>query len=715
MEAKNEKPLNMRAAGITLTLAALVIAILAVTFTAGQADATTTNIAPSGDYNSIPQPQEATATATPTATPTPPRHKTPEACPGDESRPDDEAASVIDSGQYALFDVYWNPVEGELTNTVCPPRTEYARAGFSGGITRRSESSIDITAEPPTIIHIPSSAMVDLSTTTEYTQARYPAVWIADGAENRPNAEGTPVPGKGDRKVWVLPPCPHVGNVAAVGDLCLSFSSVLLKSADWKPNTKIKFHLDHVHQKDLDRQLPRYTLAYDVRPGSTAAPGGFLPEWNSQNAKVAVMGVAPGRYEHPTWIFTSRGTYDLQVHITGEPSSALGVAEPSVNSDQQKYILHVGAEADLSVGVTAAPTDATDTSLDPGDDVTITVTASNAAGKDAAPETKVDVNLPEGLTYSSHVAATGTTYDSATGVWAWNEDISLASGASKTLTITATVDAETHGQTLSAKATISATEPVKVTETVDGVETEVEHHVPVPDPDPDNDMDTATVMVARKANVDAMFRVTRSVNENSPSGTAVGEPVVASDPDDSELDYWLTGRDSAKFDVNNQGQIVLSECGVLDYETQASYNLKLNVSDGRDEDGNNDPADSRIVDHNIGVLVQVVDVQGDSDVAPSPVLNLTSDAGSNSVASSTTVTFTANPSNLSDCSSQNLVYSWYERFPNESNVWVLRARNAGNTFESSHIGPQPVEIQARTDVQGETVSSDAVRITWLAP
>ena len=90
----------------------------------------------------------------------------------------------------------------------------------------------------------------------------------------------------------------------------------------------------------------------------------------------------------------------------------------------------------------------------------------------------MDVTLPEGLTYSSHDAPTGTTYDSTTGVWTWDEGNSLASGAPATLTITATVDAETHGKTLTAKAAISATETVT---TVSGT-----YDVPVPDKNPDN-------------------------------------------------------------------------------------------------------------------------------------------------------------------------------------------------------------------------------------
>ena len=58
--------------------------------------------------------------------------------------------------------------------------------------------------------------------------------------------------------------------------------------------------------------------------------------------------------------------------------------------------------ADLSVSVSVAPTLLPDTTLDPGDNVTITDDRQQCFGPDAAPDTKVEVNLPEGLTYSSH-------------------------------------------------------------------------------------------------------------------------------------------------------------------------------------------------------------------------------------------------------------------------------------------------------------------------
>ena len=615
--------LNMKLRKMQIPLIAVaalaMFAMAAALLLAGdaQAHATVTTIAAEGgDNNPLPQQGQSA-----TATPTPPPHATPEACPAEG-----QAASVIDEGQYALFDVWWNDVEKELTNTVCPPSVVHVPEqpavppsfGNPGkpavpASDTRTASNINITADPPTIIHIPSSAKVDLSTSTTYTKTNYPQLWAADNKENRDtNDDGTP-DGVGDGMVWVLPACPTDGST--FNGLCLSFSAALLNSDDWAANKNIEYHLDHVHQIDIDRQDPRYTLAYDIPAGG--ATGELEAIWDSADAQVAVMKVAPGEYDRPTWFFTSRGTYELQVHIQGYPNT--GNSDPiskddSVTSDQRMYILHVGAEADLSATMTVTPE-----SPSPTNDVTITITASNA-GPDTAPSTKVDVVLPEGLTYKSHEPTT-VDYDSATGVWnigelaVTNDDNTATNDDSPTLTIKATVDAGTHGKALTAKATISATETVEITETVkneqgNDEEEVVEYPVAVVDKTPGNNMPTGTVTVASSANVNPMFFVGRSVPENSAGGTNVGTPVLVKDTEDIlNLTFTLSGEGHRNFRISHAddgAQIKVAANAYLNYEdTTAPYNLMLHVSDGKDSNGNDD---SDSVDDTIMVRIAVTDV-----------------------------------------------------------------------------------------------------------
>ena len=315
------------------------------------------------------------------------------------------------------------------------------------------------------------------------------------------------------------------------------------------------------------------------------------------------MKVVPGQYDRPTWFFTSRGTYELQVHIRGYPDTEKPNPisnDKSVTSDQRFYILHVGAEADLGVTTTVAPANSS-----PTNEVTITIAASNA-GPDTAPSTKVDVVLPDGLTYKSHDAATGTTYVATNGVWTIG---ALAKDASKTLTVKATVDAETHGQALTANATISATEAVKITEeNENGVKEVKTYHVPVPDPTPGNNTATGTTTVARIANVNPMFMVVRSVPENSVLDTNVGALVPVKDPEGNYLRFTLRDdrHDNFKAVPADGGvQIRVSAFEGLDYETKQSYDLTLRVSDGKDEAGNHD---NWAIDDAIEVRIEITDV-----------------------------------------------------------------------------------------------------------
>ena len=74
---------------------------------------------------------------------------------------------------------------------------------------------------------------------------------------------------------------------------------------------------------------------------------------------------------------------------------------------------------------------------------------------------------------------------------------------------------------------------------------------------------------------------TRSVDENTASGTNIGNPVAATDPDSKDtLTYRLGGTDAASFGiVNTSGQ--LQTRAALDFETKSSYSVTVSVSDGK--------------------------------------------------------------------------------------------------------------------------------------
>ena len=100
--------------------------------------------------------------------------------------------------------------------------------------------------------------------------------------------------------------------------------------------------------------------------------------------------------------------------------------------------------------------------------------------------------------------------------------------------------------------------------------------------------------------------VEREVDENTPGGTNIGDPIVASDPESNTLTYSLAGVDAASFDVGPLTGQIKTE-GLLDHESPSDvggdnvYELTLEVTDGRDADGNADTA----VDHTIALIITV--------------------------------------------------------------------------------------------------------------
>ena len=76
---------------------------------------------------------------------------------------------------------------------------------------------------------------------------------------------------------------------------------------------------------------------------------------------------------------------------------------------------------------------------------------------------------------------------------------------------------------------------------------------------------------------------TRTVAENTASGTNIGNPVAATDADNHSLDYSLGGTDANSFSiVTTTGQ--LQTAAALDYETKTSYTVTITVSDGNQGD-----------------------------------------------------------------------------------------------------------------------------------
>ena len=97
--------------------------------------------------------------------------------------------------------------------------------------------------------------------------------------------------------------------------------------------------------------------------------------------------------------------------------------------------------------------------------------------------------------------------------------------------------------------------------------------------------------------------VSIEVAENSPGGTAVGDPVAATDPDGDPLTYSLSGSDDFVID-SDTGQISVAEGAFLDHEAAQSHSVAVSVTDGKDSNGNPNPA----IDDTVEVIIDITDV-----------------------------------------------------------------------------------------------------------
>ncbi len=99
----------------------------------------------------------------------------------------------------------------------------------------------------------------------------------------------------------------------------------------------------------------------------------------------------------------------------------------------------------------------------------------------------------------------------------------------------------------------------------------------------------------------------RSVNENTPAGRDIGDPVEADDDDGDSRTYSLSGTDTASFSINIfTGQLQAKDGVTYDYETpKKSYRVTVSVRDSKNDDGDPDTA----TDDRITVTINVGNVE----------------------------------------------------------------------------------------------------------
>lgn len=577
-----------------IAVAALaIVAVAAVMLLAGgnPAQATTTESLASGSYVAPEQggPPVGTPTPTPTPTPTLPPHATPEPC---TNFPD----HVMNSGHLALFEVYWDTNAETLVNNPCPAKLTHIPAqepsDGNPGTPERHERTATNANIGTTIFHLSSGSkgvLVDANTDTDEAAKQWSVgdySFLKTGA-----AVGDPI--------WVMPECPE-GHPPAAGQLCLGFSGGLLHQTYWEGD--IQYEFEHETEAD-DINLVDEGDAF-VFIGLDDAPRDERLTWTTTNQDANVLPIAPGEYTHRYWAFTKPGTYRFDVHAKARPSKVLTdqMTRPdaqnlgTLTSEVRQYRIHVGEMADQSVTLGIRAANEEDGTLDPGDDLVIAVQALNEEGPDQASNTKVNVTLPEGLTYKSHEITTydsqtrawitldSAGYDNDTGVWAVGD---LAVGKAPLLTITATVAEGTRGQEQVIRANIHATEHIGSSEVVEL------------DPFTANNTVTGTFSVFSIPNTDTQVQVYCVVDRNLAVGADVCPVIILMDSDAVDtLTYALEGTNANRFrfykSANITGGVGL-EVADSNYHHHSSYDLTLTVSDGKDGHSNPDASiDARL-------------------------------------------------------------------------------------------------------------------------
>ena len=251
--------------------------------------------------------------------------------------------------------------------------------------------------------------------------------------------------------------------------------------------------------------------------------------------------------------------------LTGTDASSFSIDS---TSGQLKTSASLDFETDSSYSVSVTVHDGKDgiggddTTVDATIAVTISVNNEDEAGT---------VTLPD--TFSGGMAATASVTDPDGTVsgdsWRWargNTATGSFSNISGAISASYTPVAADVGKYL--RATVTYTDPQGSGKTANAVSSST---VGAGNAEPTFD-DGATA--------------TRTLPENSGTGTNVGGVVAATDGDSDTLTYSMTGADAARFEIDSSGQIKVKTGSTHTFNFESSkksYSVTVNVRDSKDE------------------------------------------------------------------------------------------------------------------------------------
>lgn len=240
-------------------------------------------------------------------------------------------------------------------------------------------------------------------------------------------------------------------------------------------------------------------------------------------------------------------------------------------------------------------------------------------------------------------------------------------------------------------------------------------------------------------NHNPIFELERSVTENSNAGTNVGAPILVKDLDEEDtLCFALHGHGVDNFTIKD-GTTDTTQCGTLTAVNKSGdnpisvqiqvkadanlyagtwldedtnfYDLTLHVSDGKDHEGNNEPASHKRIDDNIAVAIDVID---DGQTPISLTANHTSSTTGNYIELTAAMgTWPAAPGNM--------VFLWVRR-PQGGEIDWHEGQGRDTTLTqvtSQQAGTYEYAVRATyfngSGMVWKTLESNWLAVTWTAP
>ena len=210
-----------------------------------------------------------------------------------------------------------------------------------------------------------------------------------------------------------------------------------------------------------------------------------------------------------------------------------------------------------------------------------------------------------------------------------------------------------------------------------------------------------------------IFGVNLEVEENSPGGVEVGDPIPIYNADANVLYYDLTGPGHSNFDLAKATsthphtvQVVVADGANLDYETTPSYDLHLSVTDKVDHEDNFNPYPD-------DVLIVRIDLKDQAQ-------GLRIEADRRSARVGETVKFTAWYEPSPSREGQTPYFVWGEAFhPNDRSLWHVRGHGFGRSTwsvseASATTKTYEAAVQWTNDItlQQLFVESNDIPIIW---